>query len=170
MFKVAGYPSCNILNTLTLKLILDDLENNREKAESNPSKLVILRTFNPKLYEMRLNLFDNIYPNLHSYKYDLDNYVTESIERFKDDTELQNIIKKILGDKIVNLENDILQDKHAKLYTFNLKQLKKLRDKSVKSCLFVENLLNQIKIIYKKNISDEYQNILTKIIRNYYNK
>lgn len=171
MYKIPNLPSSNIITNLTLHILKEELESRVTLLNINPTTSLILRTDNPRIYQMRAKLTDKIYPDLHKVKKAIDNLLQEKIKSFLQYgqmTEINELLRKKLimrEDKIVcNTIHDVITAIPS--LSLNLKMLKVHQNDG---SFEVNLLVTQLDKIYKNHITAEYNDTTANIIREKFN-
>ncbi len=167
MFKVPSLPDSNIITDLTLHILKDELESRVTILNLNPTSSLILRTDNPRIYQMRAKLTDKIYPDLHKVKDAIDMFFVLQIKTFIQNNQTETI-NELLQKKLI-MRNDriichTLEDVKSSLpsLSLNLQSLKKYQD----DISHIINLLTcQLNKIYKDHIPSEYADTTRNIIK-----
>lgn len=162
MYRVANVPSKKLLiNKITQKVMLEELEARLTDKDQNPNMLLVLRTHNPKAYQVRLSLSNNIYPDIFKFKEQVDYYVKNMMENLLKIGDIE-LYDRLINENIVFCNN--------KEFRFNLRSMAFLKNEEYLSNYFFKDMYNKIRLTYSKHIPDKYRSILIRIIEDSYNK
>ncbi len=169
MYKVFRAPHLKLVHHITLQILADELKQRETANNSNPSTVLISRTDNPKIYQMRFKISDNIFPNL----YQVDTRINNSFKIF-----ISNYIKNHHFEKLDMLFSHQLISTSYKCSNQNLELLIKLLPNvrlnltALKHCADIP-IINELKQMVKYHYSNpdpkHYASIIQDVIRYSYN-
>lgn len=167
MYKIPGLKNSSIITQLTLKILKDELENRVNLSDSNPDISLILRTDNPRIYQMRAKLTDKIYPDLRKVESAINNFLVNKIKSFIQHNQFFEI-NELLQRKIIIREDQAIcytiEDVKASMPALAL-NLKTLKMHQGNKSSIINLLASQVDEIYKKHIPIKYVDNTLYIIR-----
>jgi hypothetical protein len=172
MFKVPKSNLSGIITNLTLRVLFDELKYRRSNSLYNPELLLMLRTDNPKIYEMRKKISKNIYPNLEKIKKASDHFFRNLLMNLLDKNE-DEAVNFLIDNNFIESNNkkadkNSLKNSLVKILpsiSLNINALKLASD-SMHSHYIQEVIRNEIKSIYRASVPEEYAGIMKEIMQN----
>lgn len=171
MYKIPQLKESKITNNLTLHILKDELESRVTLENTNPEISFILRTDNPKIYQMRTKLTDKIYPDLHKVINAFDCFLKKQIALYLQQNQIEKINELIDKNLIMSRERVVcstLNDLKRALpdIKLNLAELKRHKNSSLGQ---VNLLATELDKIYKAHIPEKYLEAIRQLMKMIYN-
>lgn len=178
-FAVFGIPGAfkrGITHKVVGNILLNELEQKLTPENTDPKLLLIARTFNPKVYQMRLALSENTYPNIVQFKRKLDEHMNKKLLKLIDDGELE-LVRQLLTSRLLIIDSRLIYDFDigklkllltANQVTVDLRNIKVIFGAEYNNSAFFQQLHKDIIQLYLSDIPLQYQEVMARIIKNYY--
>jgi hypothetical protein len=167
MYKNPSVKWSGIMNYLTLRILNNELRKRCAKLVHNPKTILVLRTDNPKLYQMRLNISRKVFPNFHVVRRKIDRALAKKINqnfRLKNWNEIDTLLNLRL---ILDNSKNIIHS-HASLQasmpyiSLNMEALKNAVKNHNEQVCYLDRMIRRI---YSAHLPEVYAKCLRKIIK-----